>query len=98
VPPTRCRSTTATFIPAPVRRNAKDGPACPVPMMIASKSGTTSFSSSRSRYHRNQRFQPRQRTTATSTWAGCKQINRSPSTGTAIIYLIAGKIDLNLAI
>src|SRR6516164_4490022 len=45
VPPTRWRSTTATFIPAPARRNAKDGPAWPVPMMIASKSGMTSLSS-----------------------------------------------------
>src|SRR5215472_7302080 len=50
VPPTRWRSTTATVIPAPARRNAKDGPAWPVPMMIASKSGMTSLSSSRRRY------------------------------------------------
>src|SRR5215475_7293822 len=35
---------TATFIPAPARRNAKDGPAWPVPMMIASKSGMTRLS------------------------------------------------------
>src|SRR5262249_55353853 len=45
MPPTRWRSMTATFIPAPARRNAKDGPAWPVPMMIASKSGMTSLSS-----------------------------------------------------
>ena len=54
VPPTRWRSTTATFIPAPARRNAKDGPAWPVPMMIASKSGMTSLSSSRRRHYNNQ--------------------------------------------
>src|SRR5215472_4158920 len=44
VPPTRWRSTTATVIPAPAKRNAKDGPAWPVPMMIASKSGMNSLS------------------------------------------------------
>jgi hypothetical protein len=37
-------------------------------------------------------------TTATSTWAGCKQTNRLSSTDMAIIYPIAGKIDLKLAI
>src|SRR6516165_4277104 len=46
----RWRSTTATFIPAPARRNAKDGPAWPVPMMIASKSGMTCRSSRKRRY------------------------------------------------
>src|SRR6516164_5422975 len=50
VPPMRWRSTTATFIPAPARRNAKDGPAWPVPMMIASKSGMTCRSSRKRRY------------------------------------------------
>src|SRR5262249_23314532 len=37
--------------PGPVRRNAKDCPAWPVPMMIASKSGTISLSSSRRRHY-----------------------------------------------
>jgi hypothetical protein len=37
-------------------------------------------------------------TTATSTWAACKQINRLSSIGMAIIYPIAGKIELKLAI
>src|SRR6516225_4450862 len=54
VPPTRWRSTTATFIPAPARRNAKDGPAWPVPMIIASKSGMTTLSSSRRLHYDNQ--------------------------------------------
>src|SRR5438093_6896376 len=36
VPPKSLRSTTATFIPAAVKRFARFGPACPVPMMIAS--------------------------------------------------------------
>src|SRR5215471_2295781 len=53
VPPTRWRSITATFIPAPAKRNAKDGPAWPVPMMIASKSGMTSLSRSRRRHYNN---------------------------------------------
>jgi hypothetical protein len=37
VPPNNLRSTMATFCPAAVRRCATCGPACPVPMMIASK-------------------------------------------------------------
>src|SRR5437667_10586759 len=36
VPPKNLRSMTATFIPAPASLPARDGPACPVPMMIAS--------------------------------------------------------------
>src|SRR6478672_3844808 len=36
VPPTSRRSTIATRRPASARRLASDGPACPVPMMIAS--------------------------------------------------------------
>src|SRR5579862_3646081 len=36
VPPNRCRSTTATDMPAAERRLASGGPAWPVPMMIAS--------------------------------------------------------------
>src|SRR5277367_6476828 len=36
VPPNSLRSTIATFIPAPLKRPARDGPACPVPTMIAS--------------------------------------------------------------
>src|ERR1700730_11567194 len=36
VPPKRFRSMIATFIPAPVRRFASEGPAWPVPIMIAS--------------------------------------------------------------
>jgi hypothetical protein len=36
VPPKRPRSITATFMPAAVKRPASEGPACPVPMMIAS--------------------------------------------------------------
>src|SRR6266498_3501623 len=36
VPPKYLRSMTATFIPAPASLPASDGPACPVPMMIAS--------------------------------------------------------------
>ena len=36
VPPKRLRSMIATFIRAPARQTASDGPACPVPMMIAS--------------------------------------------------------------
>jgi hypothetical protein len=39
VPPGRARSTIATFMPAPASLLAKDGPAWPVPMMIASNSG-----------------------------------------------------------
>src|ERR1044071_9854813 len=35
VPPNSLRSTIATFIPAPASRTASDGPACPVPMTIA---------------------------------------------------------------
>jgi len=37
VPPNRLRSTSATFIPAAVNRPARDGPACPAPMTMASK-------------------------------------------------------------
>src|ERR1700727_641308 len=36
VPPNSLRSTIATFIPASLKRPANDGPACPVPTMIAS--------------------------------------------------------------
>src|SRR5262245_38378098 len=36
VPSNRLRSTIAAFIPAPASRTARDGPACPVPIMIAS--------------------------------------------------------------
>jgi hypothetical protein len=36
VPPKRPRSMIATFMPAAVSRPARGGPACPVPMMIAS--------------------------------------------------------------
>ncbi len=36
VPPMAPRSTIATFMPAAERRAASAGPACPVPMMIAS--------------------------------------------------------------
>ena len=36
VPPKRLRSMIATFIPAAANRTASGGPACPVPMMIAS--------------------------------------------------------------
>jgi hypothetical protein len=36
VPPNRPRSTIATVIPARVNRSASDGPAWPVPTMIAS--------------------------------------------------------------
>ncbi len=36
VPPNNLRSMMATFFPAPASRTASDGPACPVPMMIAS--------------------------------------------------------------
>src|ERR1700733_11412306 len=36
VPPNSLRSTMATFIPASLKRPARDGPACPVPTMIAS--------------------------------------------------------------
>src|SRR5689334_13134092 len=38
VPPKRPRSMMATFMPEPASRRARDGPDCPVPMMIASKS------------------------------------------------------------
>src|SRR5262245_48384308 len=37
VPPNLWRSMMATVMPAATNRAAKDGPACPVPMMIASK-------------------------------------------------------------
>ena len=37
VPPKDARSTIATFIPAADRRAAREGPAWPVPMTIASK-------------------------------------------------------------
>jgi hypothetical protein len=37
VPPNSLRSTIATFIPAAVSRPARDGPACPAPMTMASK-------------------------------------------------------------
>ena len=37
VPPTFPRSMMATFMPAPASRAARDGPAWPVPMTIASK-------------------------------------------------------------
>ena len=37
VPPNSLRSTMATFMPAAVRRPAREGPAWPVPMMMASK-------------------------------------------------------------
>src|SRR3954452_4392199 len=37
VPPNSLRSTSATFMPAAVRRPAREGPACPAPMTIASK-------------------------------------------------------------
>src|SRR5712691_2138081 len=36
VPPNNFRSTTAIFMPASTKRAASDGPACPVPMMMAS--------------------------------------------------------------
>src|SRR5712692_834197 len=36
VPPNNLRSIMTTFLPAPARRPAKNGPACPVPIMIAS--------------------------------------------------------------
>jgi hypothetical protein len=36
VPPKRPRSTIATVMPTPASRRANAGPACPVPMMIAS--------------------------------------------------------------
>jgi hypothetical protein len=36
VPPNRCRSMIATDICAALSRFASAGPACPVPMMIAS--------------------------------------------------------------
>src|SRR6202171_4389046 len=36
VPPNSLRSTIAPFIPASLKRPARDGPACPVPTMIAS--------------------------------------------------------------
>src|ERR1700691_4694909 len=37
VPPKSFRSISATDIPAPVNRPARDGPACPAPITIASK-------------------------------------------------------------
>jgi hypothetical protein len=36
VPPNRLRSIIATFIPEFANRTASEGPACPVPIMIAS--------------------------------------------------------------
>ena len=39
VPPKSLRSITATFCPACASRLASDGPAWPVPMMMASKFG-----------------------------------------------------------
>src|SRR5579859_6127187 len=36
VPPNNLRSAIATFMPAAVKRPAREGPACPVPMMMAS--------------------------------------------------------------
>src|SRR5207248_3956289 len=36
VPPNRLRSIIATFIPVSASRTARDGPACPVPITIAS--------------------------------------------------------------
>src|SRR5258705_11752063 len=36
VPPNSLRSMIATFLPAAARRRANGGPACPVPMRIAS--------------------------------------------------------------
>src|ERR1700732_109878 len=36
VPPNNFRSMTATFMPVSTKRAASDGPACPVPMMMAS--------------------------------------------------------------
>jgi hypothetical protein len=36
VPPKTLRSMTATFMPAPARRESHVGPAWPVPMTIAS--------------------------------------------------------------
>src|SRR2546427_5761605 len=36
VPPNRFRSIIATFIPVSASRTARDGPACPVPITIAS--------------------------------------------------------------
>src|SRR5262245_42247712 len=41
VPPTRCRSTSATVWPAPVRRPASDGPAWPAPTTMASNRFTS---------------------------------------------------------
>src|ERR1700754_3278801 len=49
VPPKRLRSATATRQPAPARRPASDGPACPVPMMIASYFVAMLCTSSRSK-------------------------------------------------
>src|SRR6476469_5706840 len=37
VPPNLLRSIMATVLPAPAKRAARDGPAWPVPIMIASK-------------------------------------------------------------
>lgn len=36
VPPESFRSMMATFLPAPARRPARNGPAWPVPIMMAS--------------------------------------------------------------
>src|SRR5262249_32938008 len=41
VPPNFCRSMIAAVMPAAENRSARDGPACPVPMMIASKCRVT---------------------------------------------------------
>ncbi len=47
VPPKAPRSTTATFMPAAESRAARAGPACPVPMMIASCCISDSYSMTR---------------------------------------------------
>src|SRR5882672_11319037 len=41
VPPNRCRSISATVMPAAVSRPASDGPAWPAPTMMASNRFTT---------------------------------------------------------
>src|ERR1700719_2447048 len=43
VPPNLWRSIIATVIPAFANRAARDGPACPVPIMIASKCRDTRY-------------------------------------------------------
>ncbi len=45
VPPMSLRSIRATFMPAPARRPARNGPACPAPMIIASNDLGTSKTS-----------------------------------------------------